>query len=166
MEFRWDQDNDEPVLLLDGIVHEELPFISPDFKLDELKLPLYKTNLELNNVKITTTIDDMEWEPHQLSHKIQEKLQGDELTYIRIGLLSHESKVTNELLDLLANLKMPSDGLKKLHFENWKRGIEFALEAAVSDRLVQKSANLTELVITDMWAIKPAGKEVLADLAA
>ena len=61
---------------------------------------------------------------------------------------------------------MPSDGLRKLHFENWKRGIEFALDAAVINRLVQKSANLTELVITDMWAIKPAGKEVLADLAA
>ena len=35
MEFRWDCEANAPVLLLDGIVYEELPFLAPDFKLDE-----------------------------------------------------------------------------------------------------------------------------------
>ena len=35
MEFRWDYEANTPLLLLDGIVYEELPFLAPDFKLDE-----------------------------------------------------------------------------------------------------------------------------------
>ena len=35
MEFRWDDDNEEPELLLDGTHHDLLPFIAPTFVLDE-----------------------------------------------------------------------------------------------------------------------------------
>ena len=35
MEFRWDYEANAPVLLLDGIAYEQLPFLAPDFKLDE-----------------------------------------------------------------------------------------------------------------------------------
>ena len=35
LEFRWSYDLCEPVLLLDGTIHDELPYLSPDFKLNE-----------------------------------------------------------------------------------------------------------------------------------
>ena len=41
MEFRWDYIADAPVLLLDGIVYEELPYLAPDFKLNEQQMSQY-----------------------------------------------------------------------------------------------------------------------------
>ena len=35
IEFRWNYDSGEPILLLDGVPYDELPFLSADFKLDE-----------------------------------------------------------------------------------------------------------------------------------
>ena len=34
-EFSWDEEEEEPVLKLDGTNHDELPYLSPDFKLNE-----------------------------------------------------------------------------------------------------------------------------------
>ena len=48
IEIRWDEDKDEPILLLDGVKYDELPFLSPDFKLDEQQLSELKATIYLN----------------------------------------------------------------------------------------------------------------------
>lgn len=65
MEFRWDDENDEPILLLDGVRYDELPYLSPDFKLSEQKISQYLTNLCLNGDILVTSVEEpIEWEPH------------------------------------------------------------------------------------------------------
>ena len=78
--------------------------------------------LKLNDVIVTSNSDPSEWEPHQLAHEVHQKLLDNEaITDIEISELNHETKVTNELLDILASLNMPPTGLKNLTFHSWKR---------------------------------------------
>ena len=78
----------------------------------------------------------MEWEPHHFLHLVQDKLKGDELTDIDIKWSDQETKVTDELIDILANLKMPSEGLRSINFFDWRGGMEEALNSAAIERLV------------------------------
>lgn len=148
MEFRWDYDNDEPVLLLDGIIYDDLPFLSPDFKLNEQQVSEYRSTLRLNkNVRLTNHDEPVEWEQHNLAHQVQDKLCGDDLTDIEIENLNHETSVTNELLDMLANFNMPVNGLSSISFKRWIGGMQKAIDMAVIERLAHKSTNLRELTL-------------------
>ena len=64
--------------------------------------------------------------------------------------MTHGTRVTNELLDLLANVKMPPTGLNSIHFSNWSDGVEESLNEAVIERLVSKTSNLQELTVSYM----------------
>lgn len=39
MEFKWDEDEEAPLLFLDGTNHDLLPYLAPDFRLEEIELP-------------------------------------------------------------------------------------------------------------------------------
>ena len=166
MEFRWDEDNEEPLLLLDGKDHDLLPFIEPTFSLDEQQISQYRATLQINGVEITSRDDADEWQPHELFHEIHESLlDGEFVTNIELEYLNCETRVATELLDMLGNLNMPPSGLTKMRFNEWS-AIESALNAAVIDRLVQKTTNLKELKIGSMQEhVGQAMIESLADLA-
>ena len=136
IEFRWDTENDEPVLLLDGINYEDLPFLSPDFKLNEQELSMFKADLKLNDKEVSAASNPVEWEPHQLAHQVFSSLHGEEVYSIMLEEYTPETTTTNELLDFLATLKMPSSGLGKILFINWRDGMKEPLDLAVTERLV------------------------------
>ena len=50
MEFRWDYEKQEPILLLDGTHHDLLPYIASTFTLDEQQVSHYRAILMLNGV--------------------------------------------------------------------------------------------------------------------
>ena len=82
-------------------------------------------------------------------HEIHKKLFDNELIAdISISYLNHATKVTDELLDILASLSIT--GLKKITFDWWSGGMESKLNSAVIDRLSQKTINLRQLVVSNM----------------
>jgi len=113
LEIKWDEDAEEPLLFLDGVNHDELPYLEPTFRLEDNELPEYKMGLSVNNRKITEYFQGVEWEPHVLEHKITKTLLGDEVDEIFIEKPNIKSLVMTETLDLLSRLRMPSTGLKK-----------------------------------------------------
>ena len=88
----------------------------------------------------------MEWEPHMLLHKVLQELKGDLVTDIIVKHLRQDIQVTNEMLDLLASLKIPKAGLNSIVFYYWYR-MEDALDSAVFERLIAKTKNLKMLVV-------------------
>ena len=79
--------------------------------------------------------------------------------------MNQEIKVTNEVLDYLASLKMPSTGLEKICLSSWDGTIESAFDSIVIERLLLKVTNLKTL---DFHGTKldVKGKEILVDLIA
>ena len=49
MEIKWDEEKEQEVLYLDGKEHDQLPWLSPDFRLDETELPVFQTTLYVGN---------------------------------------------------------------------------------------------------------------------
>ena len=76
--------------------------------------------------------------------------------------LDQDITVTNEMLDLLASLKMPETGLSYIDFYRWTN-LQESLNQAVVDRFVTKTSNLKKLVIFDM-KISGEAKESMAEL--
>ena len=74
MEIKWDEEKEEEVLYLDGKEHDQLPWLSPDFRLDETELPVFQTTLYVGSKSISSEYKPFEWEPHVLQHMITEKL--------------------------------------------------------------------------------------------
>ena len=68
-------------------------------------------------------------------------MPNEEVNDICIEYLKHETKVSDELLDAVANLNTPTTGFTKISFKRW-RGMESALNTAVIDRFLQKTTNL------------------------
>ena len=97
-----------------------------------------------------------------LMHKVQEKVQGEPVSLIMVRHLDQDITVTNEMLDLLASLKMPESGLSYIDFYRWTNLYE-SLNRAVVNRLVAKTSNLKKLVIFDM-KISGEAKESMAEL--
>ena len=48
--------------------------------------------------------------------------------------VEQETRVTNEMLDLIASLKMPPTGLNSIYFDEWYR-MKTAIEPAVIEKL-------------------------------
>ena len=86
LEFTWDTERNEPKLLLDGADHDSLPWISPDFRLDEKELPIYYAELLISGQYVTTYEEPFEWEPHVLQHKIFEQIGTNEVKDFMIGV--------------------------------------------------------------------------------
>ena len=84
MEFKWDEDAEEPLLFLDGVNHDELPYLEPTFRLEDNELPEYKMGLSVNNRIITDYYQGKEWEAHVLEHTITKTILGDEVDQIVI----------------------------------------------------------------------------------
>ena len=50
-----------------------------------------------------------------MAHDIRQKLSDDnEVTGIKLHLMDNETKIADELLDMLCSLNMPTTGLEKL----------------------------------------------------
>ena len=111
MEIKWDQEQEKAILYLDGIEHDQLPWLSPDFRLDDTELPLYQATLQIDDVEITDEYKPFEWEPHVLYHKISEAHGMNPVSKIHIMYMSQDSSVTNEMFDVLSHLTMPPEGL-------------------------------------------------------
>ena len=76
-------------------------------------------------------------------------LDGEFVTNIELEYLNCETRVADELLDMLGSLETPASGLMKISFFEWS-GIESALNSLVIDRLLAKTTNLQELKIGSM----------------
>ena len=69
IELRKGSEQDQEILLLNGVPYDNLPFLSPESKINEQELPKYRAELCLNdNKEITSLKDVVEWEPHMLMH--------------------------------------------------------------------------------------------------
>lgn len=132
MEFKWNEDEEVPLLFLDGTDHDSLPYLSPDFRLEDNELPQYKMSLTLNKTSISKEYHDpTEWESHVFQHKITQELLGAVVDDIKLQKFSQKTVVTTELLDLLSNLRMPQTGLKMLEVSEPNGGMEEPMEQAV-----------------------------------
>ena len=85
IQFNWDSESNEPILLLDGKDHDSLPWIDPSFRLDEQELPIYYARLVISDVWITEWSEPFEWEPHVLEHRIFEKHGTNQVNNFEIG---------------------------------------------------------------------------------
>ena len=118
MEFKWDPDQETAALFLDGKFHDDLPWLTPDFKLDEQELDRYQADLFCDGVKATTEYEPFEWEPHVFLHKMLKSCGNVAPKKILMIYMSHPTTVTNQLFDVLAN-NAPNDGYEFLHFEKF-----------------------------------------------
>ena len=50
MEIKWDEEQEQGVLYLYGKEHDQLPWLSPDFRLDETELPVFQTTLYVGSI--------------------------------------------------------------------------------------------------------------------
>ena len=171
LEIKWDEDAEEPLLFLDGVNHDELPYLEPTFRLEDNELPEYKMGLSVNNRKITEYFQGVEWEPHVLEHKITKTLLGDEVDEIFIEKPNIKSLVMTETLDLLSRLRMPSTGLKKFTIKEGAGNMDDPIQQSVIEQFATKCENLTELIFGSLndhrfTNLGKGGLEGLAELAA
>ena len=169
MEFRWNYDTDQPVLFLDGKEHDTLPFLSPDFKLDEQELDLYQADLFMDKKQVTTEYETFEWEPHVFLHKIHKNFGIAAAKKILILYLSHPTTVTNELIDFLAN-HGPATGYEELHFNKFYNCMNEPMAPPIMDNLARTTKNLQALSMTldsfTYGVLGQGGKESFGELAA
>ena len=127
-----------------------------------------KATFKINGIEMSSESSPVKWDPNQLALEVQEKLQDSEGIFkIKIEKLNHVTRVSDELLDLIANLKMDFTKLRQIRFAYWS-GIGGALTRPVIERFSQKTTNLERLLVGGMTEsnLGPAGKETLADLCA
>ena len=105
----------------------------------------------LNGESIVTVSDPDEWEPHVLQHMLHERLAGTDAKDIILRSVHQSSDVTNEVLDLLANLPMPPEGLRCLSFILWRDGMDKPLVPDVIERFGARSTNLQTFKVEDMY---------------
>ena len=133
MEFKWDEALEQAVLFLDGIEHDKLPWLSPDFRLDETELPLYQTTLNLDSIKVTCEYKPFEWEPHVLYHHISEIHGSRPVEKIDIVYMSQDSSVTNEMFDVLSHVITPEAGYSYLRIGYCYGGMLEPFDSSVMD---------------------------------
>ena len=168
MELQWNYETDQPLLKLDGLDHDTLPYLTPDFKLDDQELPLYQADCFVNGYKVTTEYEPFEWEPHVYAHKIKQILGEHDAKRILFIYLSHTTGVTNEVLDVIAN-NAPASGYEALHFEKFYKCMDEPMAMPIMNSLVQTTKNLQRLTMTlDSYTygrLGAGGKESFGELA-
>ena len=60
MEIKWDEEQEKAVLYLDGTEHDQLPWLSPEFRLDETELPIYQATLVVGHETISSEYEPFE----------------------------------------------------------------------------------------------------------
>ncbi len=63
LQVSWDVENEVPELKVDGFLYSALPYLDPDFSLENAQLPKYIANLNLNKKVVTKCDEAIEWEP-------------------------------------------------------------------------------------------------------
>ncbi len=48
-----DDENERPIFTIDGVLYSTLPYLDPNFRLDNAQLPQYRALLKINEKEIT-----------------------------------------------------------------------------------------------------------------